>query len=83
MRFCIECGKELEDGAKFCANFGKKVNSNQTETKKQRKTTYEGEIHKCPNCGEVLNSFVTNCPNCGYELRGANVTSSVNELAKK
>lgn len=83
MKFCIECGKELEDGAKFCANCGKEVISSQTETKSQRKTTYEGEIHKCPNCGEVLKSFVVNCPACGYELRSVKSNSPVNELAQK
>lgn len=83
MGFCINCGQELADGAKFCANCGKAVNAPQNETKDQRKTVYDGELHKCPNCGERLDSFVTTCPACGYELRGAKVTSCVNELAQK
>ena len=49
----------------------------------ERKTVYEGNLHKCPNCGEVLNSFVTNCPTCGHEIRGAQNTSSVKEFAAK
>lgn len=49
----------------------------------QRKTVYAGELHKCPNCGKLLDSFVAECPACGYELRGAKTTSSVHELAKK
>ncbi|MBR5553121.1 MAG: zinc ribbon domain-containing protein [Clostridia bacterium] len=81
MAFCINCGQELADGAKFCANCGKAVNdSNSSE---QRKTVYDGVIHKCPNCGERLDSFVTNCPACGYELRGTKATSCVNDLAQK
>ena len=80
MAFCINCGQELAEGAKFCANCGKAVNDNSTS---QRKTVYEGEIHKCPNCGEVLSSFVTVCPSCGHELRGAKASNSVRELAMK
>lgn len=80
MAFCINCGQELAEGAKFCANCGKTVNNSATT---QRKTVYDGELHKCPNCGELLNSFVTNCPTCGYELRSVNTNSPVNELAKK
>lgn len=49
----------------------------------ERKTVYEGELHKCPNCGEVLQAFVINCPACGYELRGARNSSSVREFAAK
>ena len=80
MAFCINCGQELAEGAKFCANCGKAANNTSTN---QRKTVYDGELHKCPNCGERLDSFVTICPACGYELRGARVTSVVNELAQK
>ena len=58
MAFCINCGQELAEGAKFCANCGKAVTGENTTS--QRKTVYEGNLHKCPNCGEVLNSFVTN-----------------------
>lgn len=49
----------------------------------ERKTVYDGELHKCPNCGELLNSFVIVCPACGYELRGVKTSSPVNELAKR
>ena len=83
MAFCINCGQELAEGAKFCANCGKAVGASQNGAKEQRKTVYDRELHKCPNCGERLDSFVTACPTCGYELRGAKVTSVVNELAQK
>lgn len=83
MKYCINCGQALADGAKFCANCGKTVGAPQSETTEQRKTVYEGEIHKCPNCGEVLPSFTRNCPVCGYELREAKAASSVKEFALK
>ena len=81
MAFCINCGQELTEDAKFCANCGQAVGNNSSTS--QRKTVYDGELHKCPNCGELLNSFLTNCPTCGYELRSVKTSSPVNELAKK
>ncbi|MCI7571427.1 MAG: zinc ribbon domain-containing protein [Clostridiales bacterium] len=81
MAFCINCGQELAEGAKFCANCGKAVTGENTVS--QRKTVYEGNLHKCPNCGEVLNSFVTNCPTCGHEIRDTQGVSSVRQLAMK
>lgn len=83
MAFCINCGKELVDGAKFCANCGTATDNTTVDSGSKRKTVYEGEIHKCPNCGEVLNSFVSNCPACGYELRGTKSSNSVHEFALK
>lgn len=81
MAFCISCGQELVDGAKFCANCGKEVNGENPTT--QRETVYEGQLHKCPNCGEVLNSFVSNCPTCGHELRDIRGATSVRQLVMK
>ncbi len=83
MSFCMNCGQQLDDKAKFCSNCGKEVGIAQNEVNSQRKTIYEGELHKCPNCGELLNSFVLNCPSCGYELRGSHAINSVRELAYK
>jgi len=80
MAFCTECGKSIADGAKFCDNCGAAVTTRNFESTNQRKTVYEGEVHKCPNCGETLKSFNANCPACGYELRSAKSTDSVGEL---
>lgn len=81
MAFCINCGKELVEGAKFCATCGKSVNHSNSAS--ERKTTYEGEVHKCPQCGEVLESFAVVCATCGYELRGVLTSDSVREFATK
>lgn len=79
MPFCPNCGHEIDSNAKFCYECGEKIGSQGGSN--ERKTMYEGEIHKCPSCGEVLESFVTNCPTCGFEIRGAGVTSTVKEFA--
>lgn len=82
MAFCSNCGHQLAAGAKFCFECGAKVNV-PTSQEAQRKMVYDGEIHKCPNCGEVLKSFEITCPACGYELRGAKTSSAVKEFALK
>ncbi len=81
MAFCTNCGQQLADGAKFCAGCGKVVSDINSTTK--RKINYDGEVHKCPQCGEVLDAFVIVCPSCGYELRGSSATSAVKEFAAK
>ena len=48
-----------------------------------RRVVYDGPIHKCPNCGEIMNSFVAYCPSCGYEIRSVRTNSPVEALVKK
>ena len=79
MPYCTNCGCQITDNAKFCSNCGSAINSSKND-QSERKTVYEGNIHKCPNCGEVLQSFVANCPACGYELRGNMAADSVRKL---
>lgn len=80
MSFCNNCGEKLPDDAKFCNNCGAPTNHNSNT---QRKTVYDGEIHKCPNCGEQLTAFLITCPACGYEIRGSKGISVVNVFAKE
>ena len=87
--YCINCGKELIPNSKFCNNCGNPVNNViereevKTEDASERKIEYEGKVYKCPNCGEVLNSFVINCPACGHELRDSRRCESIEELSRK
>lgn len=83
MPFCIKCGRELTNGANFCANCGTAVAAANAAHTTHRTMIYDGELHKCPNCGELLDAFVTTCPACNYELRGAKITSRVDELSQK
>ena len=80
MPFCPNCGREIDENMKFCYDCGAKIDAPNTS---ERKTVYDGEVHKCPQCGEVLNSFATNCPTCGHEIRGSQGVSSVKQLAMK
>lgn len=83
MAFCMNCGKELPDGAKFCAECGTPFGTTNVQEENQRETVYEGTIFKCPNCGDILDAHEVVCGTCGYERRGTKATSSVTELANK
>lgn len=81
MSFCVNCGIEIVEGAKFCQKCGHPTNTN--VSKFQRDQEYSGKIYKCPKCGEILKSFVMNCPACGHELRGVKASNAVKEFALK
>ena len=87
MAYCSNCGKKISDDAKFCDGCGAKVikeeKSLQENNTTKRKTVYDGEIHKCPNCGEIMKSFVAECPSCGYEFRSHDSNNSIVTLVKK
>lgn len=84
MAYCTNCGAQVDDNAKFCGVCGNKMSAIPQQPKTNtRKTTYDGTIHKCPNCGAGLSSFVKNCPECGYELRGTDGVESVSDFARR
>lgn len=80
MAFCSNCGKELAAGAKFCFECGAPVGKADETV---RKTVYSGEIHKCPSCGEVLQSMTAICPACGHELNSAKLASALKEFIEE
>ncbi len=87
MAFCINCGQEIKSGAKFCYNCGAAVYvakaENENKDRSKRRTVYDGELHKCPNCGEIINSFEAKCSACGWEIRSTQSSDAVRKLAEK
>lgn len=83
--FCPNCGYEMPDGAKFCMECGASISVDERQAQKnsKKRTIEDGEIHKCPFCGEIINSFVTVCPSCGNELRGIDAASTLQDFAKQ
>lgn len=86
MKFCTNCGKQLNDDAKFCDTCGAPVSGTQTppltpganenvadETK--RKEVFVGVKRKCPVCGAEVSAFALTCPN-GHELSGISVSKT-------
>ena len=83
MAFCMNCGKELPNGAKFCLECGTKLGDIKENQTAKRETTYEGTIYRCPNCGDILGAYESICKSCGYERRGTKATNSSQELCQK
>lgn len=83
MSFCVNCGSKIKEGASFCTKCGFPVLIINNDNQSQRECVYEGDLHKCPSCGELLNSFVTICPTCGYELRNSKTTNYILDFSNK
>ena len=83
MPFCNSCGSKVDSNSHFCRVCGNKLAFDTPNVNTQRRTVFEGEIHKCPNCGAVVNSFVGNCPECGVEFRGSSGTDSVSAFYQR
>ena len=52
-------------------------------SKSERKTEYEGNLRKCPNCGSLVKAFSAACEFCGHEFRNATSSSMVEEFEAK
>lgn len=86
VKFCGHCGarmvvKENSSFSTLSSSQPKQSEQPTIDQSSQRKTVFEGEVHKCPHCGAILASFVKNCPDCGFEIRGSANTSSVHEFS--
>ncbi len=79
MSFCSKCGKELNPNAQFCSACGTAVGYDNTE----RKTQYDGGVHKCPNCGGILDAYEIRCEDCGWERRNIEAANSTKKLVEQ
>lgn len=90
MKFCTNCGKQLNDDVKFCDTCGSPVSNAQTpppipganenvadDTK--RKEVFVGVKRNCPVCGAEVPAFALTCPE-GHELSGVKVSNIAKEF---
>lgn len=82
MGFCINCGKEIKEGVKFCDNCGiaaedvcKKHNNEQAANSSLE--TNDSII--CHNCGEKIRSADSMCKYCGTPVNLEKAQSADNE----
>lgn len=73
MEICQNCGKELNDTARFCGKCGKLV---EKRFQSQPNVTSIQEAPVCKNCGNQLNEKVKFCRVCGSNT-DENVISSI------
>lgn len=77
MAFCMNCGTQLSEGAKFCADCGTPVGAVEDKSKNKRRSLCEETVFKCSNCGDIMDAHELVCETCEYERRGAKATTSV------
>ncbi len=70
---CNNCGKEINDSAKFCKYCGQPVES--------IPTVIQGEKHTitCPMCGKEVNKGNSFCTNCGTKVSEQNIIPTYQE----
>jgi hypothetical protein len=82
MAFCVKCGAQLAEGAKFCTGCGEATGVAGPANAKPA-VEKVGDIRKCLNCGAEIGSFQTICPNCGQEYKNARVSNAIKEFTGK
>lgn len=80
MELCKSCGEEIRKEDSFCSRCGTPTGRKREDFKPFPLEFTEQEdfrIKRCPSCGEGIPSFVAICPACGNEMRGAKVSSTL------
>lgn len=84
MAFCVNCGAQNADGARFCTGCGKAVaGAASPQAEPKPRTVTVGQVKKCPSCGSPIESFQGRCSSCGHELQAGEVVNSAKELAER
>jgi|GEM_PF-395822 len=77
MKFCSQCGKQLQDEALYCYSCGHKVAESvvQAESVLHINSQSENKIiptRLCNFCSAVISETTVICPNCGNRLKSKN-----------
>jgi hypothetical protein len=80
MPFCVNCGNNLDQNARFCSLCGTAVNGAVVAVEQpDNKRT----VHRCPACNGTVSSLSGNCPFCGSELSNTKVADSVHAFFER
>ena len=90
-KFCSKCGKDLVHRTVNNLPVVNAVNNipvannviNDNSRNNERQRVYEGTVHNCPFCGEIVPSLNVKCPSCGNEFRDINLNSSVYKFSQQ
>ena len=89
MPFCPNCRAKINTSDKFCGKCGKDLKEQNStvvapiNNSAQKQVKYEGTVHKCPFCGETVESLKANCPSCGKEFRDSPSALTVKEFSER
>ena len=64
--FCIECGKEIPDGVKFCPHCGERTSTKSETTRAP--TELKNKRYQCSDCNFYLDANMHRCPRCKGEI---------------
>ena len=64
MATCKKCGKEIDEGVKFCSSCGTAVQQAAPKETTEKKPGY------CAKCGKPVDGGVKFCPSCGTAVSG-------------
>lgn len=74
MAFCVNCGKEWNQGAKFCEECGTRLGAVLEEDKK-------GDT--CHICGASIPAYTAICPFCGNEVEGKKASAEFSDFLEQ
>ena len=80
MAFCVNCGTQLPQEAKFCPVCGTPQNSVPAVPSQPQQSTASTT---CPFCGSRIGSFTAKCPSCGSELNNGVQASACQLLCNR
>ncbi|MCM1541273.1 MAG: zinc-ribbon domain-containing protein [Blautia sp.] len=88
MVICPKCGKELEDGSKFCENCGTSIPEQKAQAAVQEPVKEPVQAQSagyvfCPGCGKKLPAGTGFCDSCGASLGAAAQQAGASNTASK
>lgn len=75
MPFCSNCGKEVNEGTKFCSGCGASLTNEEENINTQQ--INNNPVIPCPKCGSLMPFGNISCTNCGSPLNPEKHTAAI------